>query len=106
LLPLLAEPPWKVFAGTLDLAGLAAVIQASACNLSGDSGPLHLAMMTATPAVAWFCPHKGVREWTPEGPQYRLLVAPGPENRSAPIAGIGTDALVAAVRSVLGHRQQ
>ena len=71
------EGPWRVYAGTLDVAGLAAVIEKCACNLSGDTGSLHLAMMTRAPAVAWFRAHKGEKEWIPEGTQYRVLVAPG-----------------------------
>lgn len=99
LLPLLAEPPWKVFAGTLDVAGLAALIQTCALNLSGDTGSLHLAMMTAAPAVAWFRSHQGEREWIPHGTQYRVLIAPGGADDA--LHGIDTDALVQAVREVL-----
>ena len=77
LLPLLREPPWRVFAGTLGVDALAAVIGTSALNLSGDTGTLHLAMMTRAPAVAWFRTHKGEKEWIPHGPQYGVLIAEG-----------------------------
>ena len=99
LLARLREPPWRVYAGTLDVAGLAAVIQASACSLSGDTGSLHLAMMARTPAVAWFRAHKGEKEWIPEGPRYRVLIAEGGPRDA--LHGIETRALVDAVGEVL-----
>jgi ADP-heptose:LPS heptosyltransferase len=73
----LDEPPWQVYAGTLGVDALAAVIEKSALSLSGDTGSLHLAMMTGAPAVAWFRTHKGEREWIPEGAQYRVLISEG-----------------------------
>jgi heptosyltransferase-2 len=99
LLPLLAEPPWKVFAGTLGVDALAAVIEKCAVNFSGDTGSLHLAMMTRAPAVAWFRAHKGEREWIPEGPRYRVLVSEGGLRDG--LHGIETDALVRACGEVL-----
>jgi len=99
LLPLLREPPWRVYPGTLDIAQFAAVIQSAALNLSGDTGSLHLAMMTGTPAVSWFRVHQGVREWTPEGARYRLLIAEG----GAPDAlhGIDNQAVLRACGEVM-----
>jgi ADP-heptose:LPS heptosyltransferase len=94
----LKEPPWRVYAGTLDVAGLAAVIEKCACNLSGDTGSLHLAMMTRAPAVAWFRAHKGEKEWIPEGPRYRVLVAEGGAKDA--LHGIETRALLEAVAEV------
>jgi len=94
----LREPPWRVYAGTLDVAALAAVIEKCACNLSGDTGSLHLAMMTRAPAVAWFRAHKGEKEWIPEGPQYRVLIAPGGEKDA--LHGIDTQAVLDAVAQV------
>jgi heptosyltransferase-3 len=98
LLPLLAEPPWKVNAGTLDVAGLAAVIQTCALNLSGDSAALHLAMISDRPALCWYRAHGGVKEWTPEGRQYRLLIAEGAPDA---LLGIATADLMAAARELL-----
>jgi ADP-heptose:LPS heptosyltransferase len=99
LLPLLPEQPWRVYAGTLGVDGLAAVIEKCALNLSGDTGSLHLAMMTRAPAVAWFRTHKGEREWIPEGERYRVLISEGgPRDR---LHGIDTDALVRACDEVL-----
>jgi ADP-heptose:LPS heptosyltransferase len=99
LVPLLREPPWRVHAGTLDVAGLAAVMQASALNFSGDTGSLHLAMMCGVPAVAWFRHHQGEKEWTPPGARYRVLIAEGGERDA--LHGISTEALLAAAREAL-----
>jgi ADP-heptose:LPS heptosyltransferase len=93
------DPPWKVFAGDLGVPSLAAVIQASAANLSGDTGSLHVAMMTRAPAVAWFRAHKGQKEWIPHGPQYRVLIAEGGPPDA--LHGIETQAIVDALRDVL-----
>jgi len=99
LLPLLHEEPWRVYGGTLGVDGLAAVIEKSALNLSGDTGSLHLAMMTRAPAVAWFRTHKGEREWIPEGERYRVLISEGGARDC--LHGIDTDALVRACGEVL-----
>jgi ADP-heptose:LPS heptosyltransferase len=99
LLPLLREPPWRVFSGTLGVDALAAVIEKSALSLSGDTGSLHLAMMTRAPAVAWFRTHKGEREWIPEGPQYRVLISEGGERDC--LHGIDTAALLEACEGVM-----
>jgi ADP-heptose:LPS heptosyltransferase len=92
LVLLLRQPPWRVHAGTLDVAGLAAVMQTSALNLSGDTGSLHLAMMCGVPAVAWFRHHRGEKEWIPAGAQYRVLLSEGGPRDA--LHGIDTDALV------------
>jgi ADP-heptose:LPS heptosyltransferase len=100
---LLSRPPWKTFAGTLDIATLAAVIETAALHLSGDTGSLHLAMMTGTPAFAWFRHHKGEREWIPHGAQYRVLIGPDSEPRDA-VHGLDDDALFAAASEILAQR--
>jgi ADP-heptose:LPS heptosyltransferase len=101
LVALLDEPAWQVHAGTLDVASLAAVIQASAVSLSGDTGSLHLAMMCGVPAVAWFRHHKGEKEWIPDGTRYRVLVAEGGPRDA--LHGIETGALLDAVAEVLAE---
>ena len=98
LVSALREPPWRVFAGTLDAASLAAVNETCAVNLSGDTGSLHLAMMTRAPAVAWFRTHKGEKEWIPHGYQYRVLIAQGGERDA--LHGISTAAILDAVKAV------
>jgi ADP-heptose:LPS heptosyltransferase len=103
LLPFLGEPPWRVFAGNLAVDSLAAVIEKSALSLSGDTGSLHLAMMTRAPAVAWFRTHKGEREWIPEGPQYRVLISEGGPRTA--LHGIETAELVHACgEAIVGGR--
>lgn len=102
LLPLLREPPWRVYAGALDVATLAALIERCAVNLSGDTGSLHLAMLTGAPAVAWFRSHKGEKEWIPEGAQYRVRIAPGGAKDA--LHGIDTEALLADVGEAMAAR--
>jgi ADP-heptose:LPS heptosyltransferase len=99
LLSLLPQRPWKVFPGALGVAGVAAVIEKAALNLSGDSGALHLAMMTRAPALAWFRAHRGQDEWIPEGPHYRVLIAAGGARNA--LHGIATEALLAAAQEIL-----
>lgn len=100
LLLLLPQEPWRVLAGTLNLVQLAAVIQNSALHFCGDTGTLHLALMTQTPAVSWFWPNPGMREWVPVGEKYRVII--GDNEEGSPFLGhISTGDLVAAAQSVL-----
>ncbi len=102
LLGALPAPPWKCFAGTLDIPQLAAVIQGAALHLCGDSGSLHLAVMTGTPAVAWLRQHVNLKEWMPEGPRYRTLVAAdGPDEEQ--LAGIDDQSLIDAAQTLLAE---
>ena len=101
LVPLLATKPWQVHAGTLDIPGLAALIKGAALHLCGDTGALHLALMTGTRAVAWFRKHAhdAEHEWIPPGPDYRVLVSDtGTEDA---LGGIANDNLLAAARELL-----
>jgi heptosyltransferase-2 len=100
LLRLLPEPPWKVFAGTLDIRRLTALIQGAALHLCGDSGSLHLAFMTGVPAVAWFREHVNMKEWIPEGAKYRSLIAPDTEQQDS-LHGIDSADLLASARELL-----
>jgi len=100
LLAQLPQKPWRVFAGNLNLVQLAAVIQNSTLHFCGDTGPLHLAVMTNTPTVAWFWPNPGRREWLPTGENFRVLVGAN-EPGTAHLKNISTDELVAAAQSVL-----
>lgn len=79
---------------------LAAVIQHSALHASGDTGPLHLALMTNTPSVSWFFTHPGMHEWLPAGPRHRTVQGTKPEGEDF-IPDIDTGALLAAAKSVL-----
>ena len=100
LLALLPDKPWRVFAGKLNLVQLAAVIQHSALHFCGDTGPFHLAVMTNTPALAWFWPNPGVRQWVPPSGPYRVII--GANEPGAQFLGrIATDELVSAAQSLL-----
>lgn len=99
LVALLAEPPWRVWPGTLDVPGLAAVVETCALNLSGDTGSLHVAVMCGAPALAWFRHHRGEREWIPTGPRGRVIIAPG--GPADALYGIETGALLDAAAALL-----
>jgi len=100
LLALLPKKPWRVFAGNLNLTQIAAVIRHSALHFCGDTGTLHLAVMTQTPVVAWFWPNPGWREWVPAGDQYRVIVGEN-ESGAAHLGKISTNDLIAAAQSIL-----
>jgi ADP-heptose:LPS heptosyltransferase len=74
LLAALPRKPWKVFDGNLGLVPLAAVIQHSALHLCGDTGTLHLALMTGVRAVSWFRPNPGMSMWIPTSARYKTIV--------------------------------
>jgi ADP-heptose:LPS heptosyltransferase len=96
----LSRPPWRVFAGELNLMQLAAVIQHSAAHLCGDTGTLHIALMTGTPTVSWFRPNPGSAVWIPIGERFRTIFGTGTDPHAA-LQGIETVKLVAAVQAVL-----
>jgi ADP-heptose:LPS heptosyltransferase len=102
LLGLLPQRPWRVFAGSLNLMQLAAVIQHSALHFCGDTGPFHLAVMTNTPTVAWFWPNPGLRQWLPAGGPYRVLVG-AQEPGAQYLSQINTAELVDAAQSLVKH---
>ena len=100
LLALLPQKPWRVFAGNLSLIQVAAVIQHSALHFCGDTGTLHLALMTQSPATTWFWPNPAMKVWISPGEHCRVLVGanlPG----TAFLSGISTDTLVEAAKTVL-----
>ena len=103
LLALLPQKPWRVFAGNLNLTQLAAVIKNSAAHFSGDTGTMHLAAMTATPAFMWFWPNPGQHQWVPVGENYRVIYGknePGAQH----LGHIDTGELIRATQSVLAAR--
>ena len=100
LLKLLPRKPWRVFAGNLNLMQLASVIQHSAMHLCGDTGTLHLALMTGTPSVSWFWPNPGRGAWVSPDDRCRIIVGRN-EPGARYLCGIETDGLVRAVHSVL-----
>ncbi|MDE3098744.1 MAG: glycosyltransferase family 9 protein [Verrucomicrobiota bacterium] len=102
LMAMLPVKPWRVFAGSLTLTQLAAVIANGALHLCGDTGPFHLAVMTQTPVVAWFGPHPGLRDWAPQAQKCRVVVGAG-EAASPFLGQIRNDQLIQAVGSVLAQ---
>jgi ADP-heptose:LPS heptosyltransferase len=103
LLALLPQKPWRVFAGNLNLTQLAAVIRHSAVHFCGDTGTLHLAVMTQTPVVAWFWPNPGLREWVPAGEKFRVVVGANAYGEQF-LGNILTEELVSAAQAVLAAR--
>jgi ADP-heptose:LPS heptosyltransferase len=100
LLALLPQKPWRVFAGNLNLIQLAAVIRHGALHCCGDTGTLHLAIMTQTPVVAWFWPNPGIQAWVPANDKCRVIV--GSNSPDANYLGhIATEALIEAAKSAL-----
>ena len=67
----------KSLAGRTSLAVLPALLQASACLVTNDSGPMHVAVAMGTPVVALFGPTSEVRTG-PYGPSHRVLSRPIP----------------------------
>jgi ADP-heptose:LPS heptosyltransferase len=100
LLVLLPQKPWRVFAGNLNLTQLAAVIQHSALHFCGDTGTLHLAVMTQTPVVAWFWPNPGLSAWIPASEKNRVVMGTNPPGENY-LGKISVDELVHAARFAL-----
>ncbi len=98
LLALLPQRPWRVFAGNLNLIEIAAVIKHSALHFCGDTGTLHLAVMTQTPVVTWFWPNPGIRAWVPDNKKCQAIVGSNPPGETF-LNGIATDQVVEAANS-------
>jgi ADP-heptose:LPS heptosyltransferase len=98
LLALLPQKPWRVYPGNLNLTQVAAVIQNSARHFCGDTGTLHLAVMTQTPVVAWFWPNPGRAEWVPVGEKCRVIMGSNPPGESF-LCGITTERIIRAAKA-------
>jgi ADP-heptose:LPS heptosyltransferase len=98
LLALLPQKLWRVFPGNLSLTQIAAVIQNSALHFCGDTGTLHLAVMTQTPVVAWFWPNPGMAEWVPAGGKCRVVTGSNPPGENF-LCGVMTGAIVQAAHN-------
>ncbi len=101
LLDQLDFAPHRTFAGTLNLVEMVAVLSMSRLHLGGDSGGLHVAVMTGTPSVSWFRRYEGATEWIPEGRQHRTLFG---EVSEAGMEGIESESLVAASEALLNTK--
>jgi ADP-heptose:LPS heptosyltransferase len=99
LLPMLPVKPWRVFAGNLNLTQLAAVIEHSILHLCGDTGTLHLALMTGARTVSWFWPNPGRKAWVPEGKDHRTIVGHSEPDKQF-LCGIQISDLLQAVGAV------
>jgi ADP-heptose:LPS heptosyltransferase len=76
-------PPGAVdLGGRTSLAQLAAVLQAAACLVVGNTGPAHLAAAVGTPVVSLFSPVVPAARWAPWGVPGVLL-----GDQQAPCAG-------------------
>jgi heptosyltransferase-1/heptosyltransferase-2 len=101
LLAKLSFTPWKVFAGTLDVPRLAAVIQGGSLHLCGDTGSFHLAQMTQRPSVVWYRQHGGESEWVPRDGSCRVLYSD--QGDTTQLLGIDNASLIAAARELLAR---
>ncbi|HEY3762910.1 MAG TPA: glycosyltransferase family 9 protein [Verrucomicrobiae bacterium] len=100
LRPLLPVKPWRVFAGNLSLVQIAAVIRHSALHFCGDTGTLHLALMTGARTVSWFWPNPAIKAWVPANERCIVVVGANPSEKKF-LAGISTKELVQTAESVL-----
>ena len=67
----LSFTPWLIYKGNLNLAQLLAIIKFSALHLSGDTGPMHISVMTQTPSISWMQPTKSM-DWIPQGANHKV----------------------------------
>ncbi|GAA1757828.1 glycosyltransferase family 9 protein [Kocuria aegyptia] len=98
-------------AGRTDLPGLAAVLDAAACVVVGNTGPAHLAAAVGTPVVSLFSPVVPPERWAPYGVPVVLLGDQGADCRGSrardcPVPGhpclssVSPSAVVAAVEEL------
>lgn len=87
------------FAGNLNLLELAALIGGAQLHLGGDSGALHVALMTGVPTLSWFRDYAGKLEWLPpQGKHHTALFGtPSPQG----LQGISAANLAEASLSLL-----
>lgn len=63
-----------VFAGGLTVAQLAALLARCRLHVGGDSGALHLAVVSGLATVSLFRDYLGLGEWLPRGPLHQHVV--------------------------------
>ena len=100
LLALLPQRPWRVFIGNLNLTQVAAVIKYSALHFCGDTGTLHLAVMTQTPVVTWFWPNPGIKAWVPASEKCRVVLGANPTGATF-LSNVSTEALLQSAQAAL-----
>jgi ADP-heptose:LPS heptosyltransferase len=94
LLKLLKRKPARIFSGNLNIVELSTLIARSSMHLGGDSGALHIALMTNTPSISWFRYHLDNREWMPNGEIHKQLI--GQESPRG-VLGISSSDLAKAI---------
>lgn len=104
LLAALPFSPWRVFAGTLDIPQLYALVKGAALHLGGDSGSMHLAWLAGTPSVSWFRHFGDFGEWVPQGPHHALVCANS--ERVDYLDGIDTELVIEKARHMLQAARQ
>jgi ADP-heptose:LPS heptosyltransferase len=66
--------PARVWLGTLSIPELAVLINRSRLHIGGDTGSLHLAMLTHTPTLTWFRHEpRHVKQWIPSGKEHKAI---------------------------------
>jgi len=93
LLRSLSFQPWRVFAGTLDVPQLHALIEGAALHLGGDTASMHLAWLARTPSVCWMSAAASHRSWAPQGDRHAMVYSS--EAAGAYLFGVSTEAIVA-----------
>jgi ADP-heptose:LPS heptosyltransferase len=102
LMKLLIRKPSRIFPGNLNIVELTALIARSSLHLGGDSGSLHIALMTNTPSISWFRYYRSNRDWMPEGAIHKQLIGQASPDG---IQGISSDDVAQAiVQSDIGRR--
>jgi len=95
--------PWRVFDGTLDIAGFASVVQGAAAHVGPDSGGLHIARVAGTRSVSWFRQNHHLPNWFPDDPErHQAFIAP--ESRDDGLHGLDNETLIDAVARALASR--
>lgn len=100
-------------AGRTSLAELAAVLDAAACVVVGNTGPAHLAAAVGTPVVSLFSPVVPAERWAPHGVPTIVLgdqhaACRGTRARDCPVpghpclSGVSAADVVAAVAALTG----
>jgi ADP-heptose:LPS heptosyltransferase len=99
LLGLLSRKPWRVLAGNLNLVQITAVIKHSSAHFCGDTGTLHLALITQTPTVAWFWPNPSIDIWVPKDKKHQTIVGRNDPARQY-LYGIDNEAVIRAAKMI------
>ena len=90
-----AEAGHGILAPPTSIPQLAGLFAASAVVISGDTGPLHLALALGVPAVGLFGPVPAERNG-PRGPGYRTFQAPGAAWERRDVSKVDLGAIAAA----------